>query len=399
MNNRQTDIKGKRNVRGSVYPGAAPSPDVNESEARIWETVHDLIELARQPVGLEDVMNWNPTPDVMPDLTQMLEKEAARAMRDPKGRSSLVASAKRNIEQAYMISKVRNPRVLARFAVEMAYDYHYRLNVSATLDGTWVRRWKNGHDWINCYPGYPEQGLPIRQDELAMLGWSTARYAAEKLPADNIVEPYEGLKPTFGWAIDPTRPPISAVRAGAEVIRREFGNSRIRMYAVELGHNAAAEALVSFLPEATVYTESFTFPHRADTCFPDEGAAVVLGLPNRACVEYVKRAIDPDDPLNRWDNDRFWNWPKMEQLAGLVDLVHDAIDRVQPGGALIVIGDVESGSHHVANSTIAYTGRFTPIPVGGNTVPVMFRYSRPPWGPFGVIPPTNRMVSAWRRIA
>ena len=204
MNNRQTDIKGKRNVRGSVYPGAAPSPDVNESEARIWETVHDLIELARQPVGLEDVMNWNPTPDVMPDLTQMLEKEAARAMRDPKGRSSLVASAKRNIEQAYMISKVRNPRVLARFAVEMAYDYHYRLNVSATLDGTWVRRWKNGHDWINCYPGYPEQGLPIRQDELAMLGWSTARYAAEKLPADNIVEPYEGLKPTFGWAIDPT---------------------------------------------------------------------------------------------------------------------------------------------------------------------------------------------------
>lgn len=385
--------------RGAVYPGAARSPNANESEARVWEAVHDLLKEARRPVGMGEVLMRTPPPDDLPDLSALLEEETARVLQAPEGRNLLVGSATKNIKLAYMISRVRNPKVLARFAVEQAYDYHYRLNVSATLDGTWVRRWKNGHDGINCYPGYPEQGLPIRQDELAMLGWSTARYAAEKLPADNIVEPFEGLKPTFGWAIDPTRPPISAVRAGAEVIRREFGNSRIRMYAVELGHNAAAEALVSFLPEATVYTESFTFPHRADTCFPDEGAAVVLGLPNRACVEYVKRAIDPDDPLNRWDNDRFWNWPKMEQLAGLVDLVHDAIDRVQPGGFLIVIGDVESGSHHVANSTIAYTGRFTPIPVGGNTVPVMFRYSRPPWGPFGVIPPTNRMVSAWRRIA
>lgn len=399
MDGRPKERKARSSVRGSVYPGAAPSPDVNESEARVWEAVHDLLMEANRPCSMKDELARASAPDVLPELAALLQEEAARAIRDPNGRALLVAMAADKIRQAYILSKVRNPRVLARFAVEKAYDHQYRLIVSATLDGTWVRRWKNGHDGINCYPGYPEGGLPIRPDDLSMLGWQTDRYAADTLPVDNIVQPFEGLKPTYGWSIDPTRPPVSAVRAGAEVIRREFGVSRIRVCAIELGHNAAAEALVSFLPQATVYTESTSFPHRADTCFPLEYAAVVLGLPNQACVEYVKCAIDPDHPLNRWDNDKFWKWPKTERTAGFDKLIQDGINRVQPGGLLIVIGDVESGSHHVANSTIAYTGRFTPIPVGGHLVPVMFRYGGPPWGPFGVVAPTNRMVSAWRRTA
>jgi len=385
--------------KGSVYPGATRSPNVSESEARVWETVYDLIEAATQPVGMDDAMNWNPVPDALPDLTHLLEEEAARAMRDPNGRSLLISSAKRKIEQAYRISQVRNPRVLARFAIEMAYDCHYRLNISATLDGTWVRRWKTGNDGLVCYPGCPEHGLPIPHYDLQMLGWVTDRFASDELPTDNVVEPFEGLKPTYGWAMDPSRPPISAVRTGAEVIRRKFDNSRIRILAVELGHNAAAEALVSFLPKATVYTASTAFPHRANIGLPLEYDAVVLGLPNAAAVEFVKRAIDPDRPLNRWDCDKFWKWPKTAQMAGLGNLIQYGMGKVRPGGILIVIGDVESGSHHRVNTVIATTGEFEPVPVGGNLGPVMFRYSSQPWAAYGAIPPTNRMVSAWRRTA
>ena len=247
--------------------------------------------------------------------------------------------------------------------------------------------------------GFPECGLPIPHDQLTMLGWTTDRFASETLPADNVVEPFEGLKPTYGWAMDPTRPPISAVRAGAEVIRREFDASRIRIHALELGHNAAAEALISFLPQATVYTASTAFPHRADICFPLTYDAVVLGIPNSAAIEFVKMAIDPDHPLNRWDCDKYWKWPKTAQMTGLGNLVQYGMDKVRPGGILILIGDVESGSHHLANAAIATSGEFVPVPVGSNLGPVMFRYRSQPWAAYGAIPPTNRMVSAWRRTA
>jgi len=102
--------------------------------------------------------------------------------------------------------------------------------------------------------------------------------------------------------------------------------------------------------------------------------------------------------MTRWDCDRFWQFPRTEQPSFLLDLVQAGIERVKPSGILVVIGDIESGAHHAADALIEGTGRFSRILVGEEAGPVVFRYTKEPWGVFGAIPPTNRMLSAWQRM-
>lgn len=402
MSDNKTAKKKKATGKGSVYPGAAPSPDSNMAEAAIWEATHDLVEEVNQPMTPEKYLSLPPPPESLPDLTPLLILEAERVMTDPKERSLLIDSAKTYIKQAYMLSTVRNPRVLARFAIEMAYDRLYRQQISATLDSTWVRRLHLDPDFkrYRCWPGLPTSGLPILMSvhNLVRFALNTNDYADKTLPADNIVTPFAELQPTHQWSMDTMRPPIQSVRAAATVIRRNVTAKRPQILGLEVGHNTAAQALSIALQESTIYTESFVFPHRSEQKMPVEYDAVVMGIPNAATAEFVKTAINPDKPMTRWDTDRFWKMPRSLQASFLTQLVQKGIMSVKPGGVIVVIGDIQSGSHHIANAMIKNTGRFKPIPVGGNVEPVVFRYTKPPWGPYGVIPPTDRMVSAWMRI-
>lgn len=385
--------------KGSVYPGATRSPNVSQSEARIWETVYDMISQARRPMSMNELSALNPVPEELPDLTDLLEAEAKRAMTDSRNRQQLIESAQRNIGRAYMISKVRNPLALARFAVELAYDNLFRMQISATLDETWIRRWRFTGKEFNCFPSYPDHGLPIACDKLPLLKQRTECFAGETFSSDNLIEPFEGLKPTYGWSIDPARPPVSSIRAASALINGTFAHQPINVLAVELGHNVAAEALAYFVPRSTVHTVSTVFPTRTQSVLVSDFEAVVLGIPNAACLEFVVRAIDPDHPLSRWDCDRFWKYSRGLQPACIQQLVQFSMSKVASGCLLILIGDIESGCHHAANSMVANSGGYSPVAVGGQHHPVVFRYRSPPWGPFGVIPPTHRMISAWRRTA
>ena len=218
------------------------------------------------------------------------------------------------------------------------------------------------------------------------------------LSADNAVHPFVGLKPTFGWVMDSVRPPVQAVRAACGIISREVPVNRLHVLALEVGHNIAAEAMAAFLPGSTVETDSFVFPNRTAMELATSYDAVVVGVPNQAAAEFVRSAINRIYRMTRWDCDRFWQWPKIEQPSFILELIQAGIDRVKPSGILVVIGDIESGSHHAADALIEGTGRFSRIMIAAEDKPVVFRYTKQPWGVYGVIPPTNRMLSAWRRV-
>lgn len=78
-------------------------------------------------------------------------------------------------------------------------------------------------------------------------------------------------------------------------------------------------------------------------------------------------------------------------------MIPKAMTAVRPGGVLIVIGDIESRSVPIVDAGISGSGAFSRIPVGGNIRPVAFRYAETPQDMYGSLPPTGRLVSAWRR--
>lgn len=387
-------------VKASWYPGARGTTDLDMAESAVWETVHDIMREVNKPRTLEEVRAIPPAPEVMPDFTSLLLAEAARVLGDSHEKAYLLEQAATHIRDAYVLTAVRNPQALARFAVEKAYDLQYRQQISAMLDSTWVRRWRMDpvHHRYACYPGYPEQGMPIPVSELPDLLRNTSQFTFPTLPADNADQPFVGVKPTFGWVMDPVRAPVPAVRAACEIIRREVPMKRFKVLALETGHNVAAEAMAAFLPGSTVDTESFVFPDRTDMELAPAYDAVVMGIPNQAAVEFVRSAINRIYPMSRWECDRFWQWSKTEQPSFLLELIYAGVERVKPSGILVVIGDIESGAHHAADAFIAGTGRFSRILVGEEAGPVVFRYSKQPWGLFGVIPPTNRLLTAWQRM-
>jgi len=388
-------------AKASWYPGSRASTDIDMVDAAVWQTVHDIMQEVNKPLTLEQARAIPPAPKVMPDFTPLLLGEASRVLGDSPEKAYLLEQAATHIEDAYRLTAVRNPQALARFAIEKAYDNLYRLQVSAMLDSTWVRRWRlnpvNQH-WT-CQPGFPDQGLPIPVSALPELLRNTSQYSFSTLTADNAVQPFAGLGPTHAWAMDPVRPPIQAVRTACEIIRREIPAKRLNLLALEVGHNVAAEVTAAFLTGSTVDTESFVFPDRTGMELAPSYDAVIMGIPNQAAAEFVRFAISRIQPMNRWDCDRFWTLPKTQHPSFLENLVQKGIDLVKPWGVLVVIGDIETGSDHAADALIKGTGRFTRILVADEWGPVVFRYTKQPWGVYGVIPPTNRMLSAWQRIA
>lgn len=382
--------------KGSVHPGAVP--DTNMAEAAMSKTVDDLIQAVDRPLLKKEWCALVSAPRSPSDLTQLMMQAAERVISDLEDMEPLLEKAEECIKQACLMSQVRNPEVLAEFAIETSYDNLIRTQVRAILNDTWVRIWKGLSTGIDCYPGYPRHGLPIsRLDDFALCD-DTDDYANESLPADNTIEPFPGLDLPHSWSVDPLRPPIQAIRTAAELIKREVGDRRFNILGLELGYAVAAQALVTFLPKTAVITDSMVFDNRIYWRRSSyDYAAVVLNIPAAAAVEFVRFVLDPKQRLTRLLNDRFCRWPKTEQAKGLNELVQRAINKVRPGGILVIIADIESGSYSVANSMVENTGTFTPVSVAGNTGPVVFRYAEPPNSPYGVIPPTNRMVSAWRR--
>jgi len=216
-------------------------------------------------------------------------------------------------------------------------------------------------------------------------------------PANNIVEPYAGLPVTPAWACDPLRPPVQAVRAGANIINRVVRDKRFDVMALDLGVTVGAQALATFCPAAFVYSWSTLLPDLLKREMPSAFEAVVFGVPSAASTRFARTVQSLGRPLCRRDVEWFQTWPRNELPVRLFEMIQKAMSSVRPGGVLVVIGDIESRSVPIVDAIIAKYGAFSRVPVGGNIKPVMFRYAETPQDMYGSLPPTGRLVSAWRR--
>jgi len=79
-------------------------------------------------------------------------------------------------------------------------------------------------------------------------------------------------------------------------------------------------------------------------------------------------------------------------------LMRAAQEYLAPGGLLVVLGDTESGIHHQAVQVVQQTPKLKPLKLTAEDKPVLFTYTKRPWGPFDVLPPTGRLMSAWRHM-
>lgn len=385
--------------RGSRYPSAAKATDMSMLERIQGDVVHDLVNAYREHV--EPGVCPQPPAPLGLGLLEDIEEEACSAVRDDRDRQALTMHAVSYVQWALANTLVRNPIILARFGVEMAFSVTCRSCIQYTLGDLWVRRWKwttrRGLPWLTWSPTSLGERLPLPLSRFDDLCHATDQYGGDVLPADNVVEPFGGLKPTYPWLMDAMRPPVAAVRAAAATIRHNLGDGPLKVLALELGHNIGAQALAVFLDRGTVYTESVVFSHDAVISMPDKYDAVVLNLPAAAAVAFVVRAIRPK-PMTRKEIDDFWNWDPCDPCPCTGPLVEEALARVRPGGVLVVMGDVQSGTFHQGAALVRQRGDYREVPVGGQRGPVVFRYGRKVWGVYGSIRPTDRTTTAWRKM-
>ena len=422
----------------SRYPGAAPSPDESHIERARWAAVDDLQAAYRRWVstgspsqGNDDILLQAPErPDNV--LLDHLRTEVGRVLpsrgRPPSkhlagDRATLLQAAYRPVAWARMHTQEVNPAVLARFAVEVAYDDLFRMNVAATLAEPWPTRWK----WSVPDGGGPYRltltpdsaGLPINPKDFNRLDVATAEYAGTKIPRHNSVPPFLGLRPAWPWAMDPIRPPVQSIRTAAAVILRTLGFNSLGLpdsfhwtmdrtnppvLAIEVGHSAGAEALALFLKGHTIYTHSTVFSSPTHHDVPDRFKAIILNLPHVAALKFVTDLLnrhEQDRPvMNRVENNRYWTWPDSDPGERWKHLVHCALDRLAPEGVLVVLGDVLSGHIHLAAKEIEHHGEMTRTDLWpGGPPAISFDYERKPWALYGCIRPTGRILGAWRRRA
>ena len=337
-------------------------------------------------------------------------------------RATLVDAAIDRLGWARRFTKEVNPAVLARFSVEVAYDDLYRMNVAAVLSAPWPTSW----EWSVSDEGGPLRltrspfstaFLPIKPQDFGNLDVATVDYAGTETPMHNMVTPFEGLHPTWPWAMDPIRPPVQAARVAAAVIHRALDINSLGLpdtlywdmnkevppvLGIELGHSVGAEALALFLPEHKVYTHSKVFDSRSRQNIPDKFTAVVVNLPHVAALEFVKDILDRHEHnqpiMNRVENNRYWTWPSHDQGGYWVHLVQHGLEHLAPGGVLIVLADILSGQVHLAAKEIETHGEMERLPIWpGGPKAMSFENSKKPWAPFGCIRPTGRILRAWRR--
>jgi len=358
-------------------------------------------------------------------LDSYLWQEARRVIKLPKEQERIVHCARPLAEWALRYTSEANPRVAALFAVEWEYDNDdfYRKLTRAHLGQPRPVRWywqvkTDRHD--HGHRGWQQTFAGITTDFDPPLWFSDLRVLQEyEAPLDKClihgsVEepklPFE--KQRHPRMMDCLRPPLAAVRVAAHLVERARARSALT---IELGHTVAPQALSLWLAPprpTTVDTYSVVFDGEVlPACKPGTLDAVVLGVPSLRQLKFVKMMRDSDREIDRRDVDPFWGrlWrrrePNPNPVAHVEGLVTASLGSVKVGGLLVVIGAVEAGEHHEANRRVAESGRFEPVNLSKGRLrrdtvaePVEFFYPRRPWCPFGVIPPGDRLLSAWRRI-
>jgi hypothetical protein len=337
-----------------------------------------------------------------------------------------------------------NPRILARAATQVACDLLHRRIVTEALGvaGPSIS-WQAGSGfsggWGLIGGGVMTWGIETNNDmcigapfrDLAHL---TLPFETPALRRLSVVQPYLGVsEPAPEWKYDPACPPLETLRFAAGLLRRE--KSRV-VLGLELGHSVAAQALASWLPEATVYSESaiqggpsednlvglitrpdpfsssrvLTADESPKPSTPQlrtlhgllhgeaQADAIVLNLPSPRQHWALARYTSVPRPTGAAEHRTLAIGPERDAHA-LQDALLEATFRVRPGGLVVALGDVNSGVLHMANDHLRREG-FQPICItecGGHIAQV--DYAQAAHEGTLAVPPTGRLLSVWRAPA
>jgi hypothetical protein len=426
---------------GSRYPGAAPSPDESKIEQARWLAVDDLqaahrLWISNGAQDLPDGRDLHLTPAEGPDtvMVGLLRQEATRIFHGKGGstdkktqadRDTLIDASIQPLVWAEHYCKERNPEVLARFAVETAYDNTFRMQVAGTLTlpaptwWLWAPPANGGPSRLTWAPMTDGYTLPIHPRDFGRLEGSTARFTADVIEERNLVSPFQWLRPTYTWAMDPLRPPVQAVRTAASIILQDMPEAQLGMpvglftfgelggdppapvLAVEMGHSAAPEALAVFTKGRRIYTTSSIFGQGLADGRPDKFTSVVVNIPHAAGMAFVTNILHRENNnlpvMNRMENDIYWRWPSEDQGDHCEPLVRYGLDHLSPGGIMVILTDTFSGQLHLARKVIQDDGRMVQIPIRPQgPMAVSYGYDKKPWGVYGCLRPTGRVLTAWR---
>jgi hypothetical protein len=389
--------------------------DANEADRHRWAVAHDLVRLHRDGLQPEDdavaARVKAGLGQVDDRMRALLFEEAGRLHLTANDRVNLTAYSEQYVLWAEAMVhdgkvQVAENRTLARFAVEVAYAVEHRSKVKTILGQSWPRRWRSVQEANLGTPIQSLNGSDVaegtraafeQKDHLRLLASSTDSFVLREVEPVNQIKPYvDPLLPrTWGWILDPLRPPVAAVRLAASVIEEALGKVPLDILGIELGQTAAAQALAWFRPGSTVHTASILlgdYSVELPVC-----AAVVLNLPNHRSMELVQYAVQSNRPLTRWDMGEFQDWPDHDPGKHCEGLVEVALDRLADDGVLVVMGDVVSGIHHDAVEIINRDETMSPVELTHSGKAVAFHYTEEPWTLFGCLPATDRLVSAWTR--
>lgn len=201
---------------------------------------------------------------------------------------------------------------------------------------------------------------------------------------------------------DSMRPPLEAVALAAKIV-----HFATRIVAIEFGHSAGGQALSLMLPTTEVWTPTNVFPEGRD--LPEKVIdGLVVNIPNPLSIAFVEILTCQEDAPPRASYDlvfrhaRHLARKKAESYQGAIGtFVGIALAQLVPGSVLVVMGDDRSGSTHSLNLSLHKLKYLEPLVVDSRDlvarpvwVPVP---ERPLWSPITRLPPTGRVVSAWRR--
>lgn len=390
----------------------------------VWNGVRDLM-------GVFDNSGPESKVPVVPKIDRItldwMGKEAIRVLP-----AESQASADGNADQRMIILEIaksfvgwawrntseRNPHVIARFAVEAAYDTVLRFKVASVLTTPPPRSWWREGGTLRWSPGLDGFNLPIlpHNFKAVLANTEVAVGGGTALSTHILTHPFNGLQANYPWVFDPLRPPLTAIRIAAQVVEQAVGIVPMSLdmsngppspavLGIDLGYAVAAQMLSLSLPDWHIHTASRHFGKSPEVDRPEKFPVVVVNVPGPAAVAFVDdvfkrcQAVVPR-PMHRWDIDRYWppTWPASRKGTHCKDAVEFALDRLASGGVMVLLTDIVSGQYQIAKKLIDADGDLEQIDVmPGVHREVSVGYDRKVWGLYGCPRPTERLVTAWRR--
>ncbi len=408
----------------SYYKGDGPIGDDSKVNDNIWRAAHDAMDCLRGTGFMAAFHVDDQSSARVVDLVKAdMQREAQRVFPprwsgtvDQNGldRWILLEIAMGHAVGVINGSQERNPAVVARTAVEVAFDRVFRFKVAAAIVTPAPTVWDWKGTGQRCYPCPDGFNLPIRVRDLDQLRINTDKYDLKFVANYSSTEPYCGLTLTYPWAMDPLRPPVAAVRTAASIIDNAVERGRFRqillaeqdkptLLGVDLGHSVAAQALSVFLPEFRVFTTSqFHGPCNIADNRPAQFDAVVVNVPGPAAGAFVwdnvQRHLQNLPTMNRKENDVYWNWSTPNDGKDCVRAVQYGIDKLKPGGVLVLLTDVASGQFHVAKDAIGDQLQQVDVDPDRRLPHASFGYDSKVWGVYGCVRPTERILTVWRHV-